>query len=441
MNDTIVAIATAHGVGSICIVRLSGENALGLAFKLTKLQTLKPRFATLAKIYSNDEFIDEGIVIYFKSPASFTGEDVVEFQTHGGFAVANLILSELIRLGARLAKPGEFSKRAFLNGKMDLSKAESIQNLINARSESAAKIIARAMKGDLGKFVDEIRDELVKTLAFVETSIDYADDDLPLNLMTEIKNMLATNHEKLDRIVGMSRSRKGLIEGFKVAIIGKPNVGKSSILNALLNYERAIISDEAGTTRDRIEESINIGTHLVRIIDTAGIRKDAGRIEQIGITHSLKAIEEADIILAVFDSSNIADEQDFEIINLLKDLQKKIFYILNKCDLELKFNSLDLAHVLKISAKNGASEIIKALEIYLDSQDVNEILLNSTRQIECCKNASFAIKRALNLLNESELELFAYEINSAIFNISSITRPFERAEILDQMFSNFCLGK
>lgn len=441
MNDTIVAIATAHGIGSICIVRLSGKDALSLALKLTKLQTLKPRFATLSKIYSNDEFIDEGIIIYFKSPASFTGEDVVEFQTHGGFAVANLILSQLINLGARLAEPGEFSKRAFLNGKMDLSKAESIQNLINARSESAAKIIARAMRGDLGKFVDEIRGELVKTLAFVETSIDYADDDLPPNLMAEIKNMLVANHKKLDHIVSMSKSRKGLIEGFKVAIIGKPNVGKSSILNALLNYERAIISDEAGTTRDRIEESINIGTHLVRIIDTAGIRKDAGRIEQIGITHSLKAIEEADIILAVFDSSNFADAQDFEILNLLKDLQKKIFYILNKCDLELKFDSSDLNQALKISAKNGAGEIIKALEIYLDSQDVNEILLNSARQIECCQSASLAIKRALNLLDESELELFAYELNSAISSISSITKPFERGEILDEMFSNFCLGK
>ena len=441
MNDTIVAIATAHGVGSICIVRLSGENALSLALKLTKLQNLKPRQATLAKIYSDDEFIDEGILIYFKSPASFTGEDVVEFQTHGGFMVANLILSKLLNLGARLAKPGEFSKRAFLNGKMDLSKAESIQNLINARSESAAKIIARAMRGDLGKFVDEIRSELVKTLAFVETSIDYADDDLPENLMSDIKNMLMLNHQKLAKIVSISKSRKGLIEGFKVAIVGKPNVGKSSILNALLNYERAIISDEAGTTRDRIEESLSVGTHLIRIIDTAGIRKNAGKIEQIGIAHSLKAIEEADIVLAVFDASNEADEQDFEILNLLENSQKKIFYILNKCDLELKFKALNLSDPLKISAKNSAEEIVKRLEIYLDSQDVNEILLNSKRQIQCCESASEAIKRALNLLNESELELFAYEINSAIFAVSSITKPFERAEILDEMFSSFCLGK
>lgn len=441
MNDTIAAIATAHGIGSICIIRLSGDNALSLALKLTKFNNLTPRYATLSKLYFKDEFIDEAILLYFKAPASFTGEDVVELQTHGGFAVANLILLALINLGARLAEPGEFSKRAYLNGKMDLSKAESIQNLINAKSESAAKIIARAMRGDLGKFVDEIRSELVKTLAFVETSIDYADDDLPANLMDEIKNMLVANHQKLDKIVAVSNSRKGLIEGFKVAIVGKPNVGKSSILNSLLNYERAIISDEAGTTRDRIEESLKIGTHLVRIIDTAGIRKNAGKIEQIGIAHSLRAIEEADIVLAVFDASNEAEEQDFEIMNLLKGLQKKIFYILNKCDLELKFNSLNLDEALKISAKNGAEEIVKAIEIYLDSQDVNEILLNSTRQIDCCESAASAIKRALNLLTQSELELFAYEINSAITAISSITRPFERAEILDEMFSNFCLGK
>ena len=439
MNETIVAVATAHGVGSISIIRLSGADALSLALKLTKIISLVPRYATLTKIYADGELIDEALLIYFKAPHSFTGEDVVEFQLHGGLVVANLILGELIKNGARLARAGEFSKRALINGKMDFSKIEAINSLINAKSEDSVKIIARTMRGDLAKFADEIRSELVKTLAFVETSIDYADDDLPANLLESISQMLKQNSAKLDKIVAISQSRKGLLEGFKIAIVGKPNVGKSSILNSLLSYERAIISDEAGTTRDSIEEALKIGTHLVRIIDTAGIRKNAGKIEQIGISYSLRAIEEADVILAVFDASQEADEQDNEILELLKNSQKKIFYVLNKCDLGVKFISPE--NPIQICAKQGTDEIISNLKTYLDTQETSEILLNSTRQISSCEAASQAIKRALNLLAESELELFAYELNTAIEQISSITKPFERSEILDEMFSNFCLGK
>ena len=439
MNETIAAVATAHGVGSISIIRLSGADALSLALKLTKITSLAPRYATLTKIYAEGELIDEALLIYFKAPHSFTGEDVVEFQLHGGLVVANLILGELIKNGARLARAGEFSKRALINGKMDFSKIEAINSLINAKSEDSVKIIARNMRGDLAKFADEIRSELVKTLAFVETSIDYADDDLPADLLESIGQMLKQNSAKLDKIVAISQSRKGLLEGFKIAIVGKPNVGKSSILNSLLSYERAIISDEAGTTRDSIEEALKIGTHLVRIIDTAGIRKNAGKIEQIGISYSLRAIEEADVILAVFDASQEADEQDNEILELLKNSQKKIFYVLNKCDLGVNFTSPE--NPIKICAKQGTDEIINSLKAYLDTQETSEILLNSTRQISSCEAASEAIKRALNLLAESELELFAYELNTAIEHISSITKPFERSEILDEMFSNFCLGK
>ena len=439
MNETIAAVATAHGVGSISIIRLSGADALGLALKLTKITSLVPRYATLTKIYAEGELIDEALLIYFKAPHSFTGEDVVEFQLHGGLVVANLILGELIKNGARLARAGEFSKRALINGKMDFSKIEAINSLINAKSEDSVRIIARTMRGDLAKFANEIRSELVKTLAFVETSIDYADDDLPTDLLENISQMLKQNSAKLDKIVAISQSRKGLLEGFKIAIVGKPNVGKSSILNSLLSYERAIISDEAGTTRDSIEEALKIGTHLVRIIDTAGIRKNAGKIEQIGISYSLRAIDEADVILAVFDASQEADEQDNEILELLKNSQKKIFYVLNKCDLGVKFISPE--NPIKICAKQGTDEIINSLKAYLDTQETSEILLNSTRQISSCEAASEAIKRALNLLAESELELFAYELNTAIEQISSITKPFERSEILDEMFSNFCLGK
>ncbi|CAD7287400.1 tRNA modification GTPase MnmE [Campylobacter majalis] len=440
-NDTIVAIATAHGIGSVSIVRVSGDDALKIALKLTKKDSLTPRHATFGGVYSLDgEFIDEAVMIYFKSPASFTGEDIVEFQTHGGIVVCDMILNELVKAGARVANPGEFSKRAFLNNKLDLSKANAISSLINSKSESAAKILARQMRGELEKYADDMRAGLVRTLAYVETSIDYADDDLPDDLLAQIQNMLKDNIKKLDNIVSISERRRGLIDGFKIAIIGKPNVGKSSMLNALLNYERAIVSNEAGTTRDRVEESLKIGTHLVRIIDTAGIRNGAGKVEEIGIAHSLKAVDEADIILAVFDVSQESDKQDDRILEILSKSDKKIFYILNKSDLQTKFDK-NLTNPLKISTKNSLESVTNAINEYLNTQDSSELMLSQTSQITACKTASDALKRASQILSESELELFAYEINVAIKCIASMTRPLEYSEVLDEMFSSFCLGK
>ena len=337
MNETIAAVATAHGVGSISIIRLSGADALSLALKLTKLTkltSLVPRYATLTKIYAEGELIDEALLIYFKAPHSFTGEDVVEFQLHGGLVVANLILGELIKNGARLARAGEVSKRALINGKMDFS--EAINSLINAKSEDSVKIIARTMRGDLAKFANEIRSELVKTLAFVETSIDYADDDLPADLLESISQMLKQNSAKLDKIVAISQSRKGLLEGFKIAIVGKPNVGKSSILNSLLSYERAIISDEAGTTRDSSEEALKIGTHLVRIIDTAGIRKK-GKVnedlEYYSVIRSIRAIENSDVCLLMLDATRGIESQDLNIFSIIRKNKKGLIVCVNKWDL------------------------------------------------------------------------------------------------------------
>lgn len=444
MNDTIVAISTANGVGAVSIIRVSGKEALDISLKLLKTNKLTPRYATLLKIYSLDnELIDRGIIIYFKSPKSFTGEDIVEFQTHGGFLISNLIIDELLKAGARLAKPGEFSKRAFLNDKMDLAKANSIQSLITARSKDALKILTYQMQGSLSKFVESLRGELVKTLAYTEVCIDYAEEDLPTDILEKINNLLGKNYQKLDEIVTISKQRKGLIEGFKVAIIGKPNVGKSSILNALLSYDRAIISNEAGTTRDSIEESLMLGSHLVRIIDTAGIREGVSSIEKIGIKTAIKKANEADIVLAVFDNSAKFDEEDRAILEICMDLEKndkKIFYILNKSDLIKKFDK-KLNKPLQISAKEGIGLVTDELKNYLDTKNYDGIMLTATYQINAVNSAKEAILRAKNLLNENELELFAYEINSAISEISSITRPFERTEILDEMFSSFCLGK
>ena len=582
MSETIAAIATAHGIGGICIVRISGEEALSIALSLSHRSSLRPRYATLVNLFdTSSEAFGEAILIYFKAPHSFTGEDVVEVQTHGGFTASSLALDAVLALGARIANPGEFSKRAFLNGKMDLSKAEAISDLINSRSQSAAKILARNLRGELADFVANLRAALVKTLAFVEVCIDYAEDDLPSDVLQSSQKMLDENIKSLGKITRISRSRKGLIEGFKVAIVGKPNVGKSSILNSMLSFSRAIVSDEAGTTRDLIEESLQIGTHLIRIVDTAGIRHSGSKLESIGISYSLRAASEADVILAVFDASREWDAEDAQILKILREQKdKKIIYVLNKCDLPRKFhpsaedldedleafsekkfaaenpipensaaenlkqsrtcdaslnscaqnlkaknlkrdlsaqnststdsvltsqialaNSINLVGQnsaakaelaspntervtascaaenftqddskqnsansiapsssaknsarqttqansiftpLEISANEGVDKILTALESYLNSQNFDGLMLSNERQILSCESALAALKNASERLACGELELFAFEINRAIEAIARISRPFERDEILDEMFSNFCLGK
>ncbi|HEF7693180.1 TPA: tRNA uridine-5-carboxymethylaminomethyl(34) synthesis GTPase MnmE [Campylobacter jejuni] len=442
MSDTIAAIATAHGVGSISIVRLSGERALEFALKLSHKTKLIPRHATFTKLFNqNNEIIDEAIMIYFKTPYSFTGEDIVEFQTHGGFSVSEVLLEELVSLGARLALAGEFSKRACLNGKMTPLKALNIQDLILSKSALAAKIIARNMQGNLGELLEKIRTDLVKTLAFVETSIDYADDDLPSDLLEQISTMCEENSKILKEIYTLSQSKKGLIEGFKIAIVGKPNVGKSSLLNALLSYERAIVSDIAGTTRDTIEESFKLGTHLLRIIDTAGIRESKDAIEQIGVALSKKSLEDADIILAVFDASRVQDKEDEKIFELLANTDKKIFWILNKSDLENVFKNTQNKNFIKLSAQKDITLLKEELQNYLNSFDSEGIMVSSLDLINACKISSEAIFRAKGLLEESSLELFAFELNLAINELARFTKDFQRDEILDEMFGNFCLGK
>ncbi|EAH7486005.1 tRNA uridine-5-carboxymethylaminomethyl(34) synthesis GTPase MnmE [Campylobacter jejuni] len=442
MSDTIAAIATAHGVGSISIVRLSGERALEFALKLSHKTKLTPRHATFTKLFNqNNEIIDEVIMIYFKAPYSFTGEDIVEFQTHGGFSVSEVLLEELVSLGARLALAGEFSKRACLNGKMTPLKALNIQDLILSKSALAAKIIARNMQGNLGELLEKIRTDLVKTLAFVETSIDYADDDLPSDLLEQISTMCEENSKILKEIYTLSQSKKGLIEGFKIAIVGKPNVGKSSLLNALLSYERAIVSDIAGTTRDTIEESFKLGTHLLRIIDTAGIRESKDVIEQIGVALSKKSLEDADIILAVFDASRVQDKEDEKIFDLLANTDKKIFWILNKSDLENVFKNTQNKNFIKLSAQKDITLLKEELQNYFNSFDSEGIMVSSLDLINACKISSEAIFRAKGLLEESSLELFAFELNLAINELARFTKDFQRDEILDEMFGNFCLGK
>lgn len=443
-DATIVAIATANGIGSISIVRISGGNALEIATKISKKTTFLPRLATLSSLYdSNNEVIDEALVLYFKAPFSFTGEDVIEFQCHGGFAIANMLVNEALKHGARIANPGEFSKRAFFNNKIDLTKAEAISKIIEARSEDAVKLLARQLKGELTNFVNEIREDLLFMLAYTEVSIDYAEDDLPTDIFEQIKNKMEKIIVKLSNTLDASRRREGMIEGFKVAIIGKPNVGKSSLLNKLLNYDRAIISDIAGTTRDTIEESVKIGTHIIKIVDTAGIRDASDVIEKIGIEKSIQAINEADIVIALFDNSKNCDEEDEKIIELIKEnSNKQILKVLNKSDLQNLFDKTKIDGFIELSTKEDINPLIKKIEVILDSNThSDEMTLISKRQILSVENTLYNINLSKNPLDSGELEFFAHYITEALEQISSITRPYENDQMLDVMFGEFCLGK
>ena len=443
-DATIVAIATANGIGSISIVRISGVNALEIATKISKKTTFLPRLATLSSLYdSNNEVIDEALVLYFKAPFSFTGEDVIEFQCHGGVAIANMLVNEALKYGARIANPGEFSKRAFFNNKIDLTKAEAISKIIEARSEDAVKLLARQLKGELTNFVNEIREDLLFMLAYTEVSIDYAEDDLPTDIFEQIKNKMEKIIVKLSNTLDASRRREGMIEGFKVAIIGKPNVGKSSLLNKLLNYDRAIISDIAGTTRDTIEEAVKIGTHIIKIVDTAGIRDASDVIEKIGIEKSIQAINEADIVIALFDNSKNCDDEDKKIIELIKEnSNKQILKVLNKSDLQNLFDKTKIDDFIELSTKEDINPLIKKIEVILDSNThSDEMTLISKRQILSVENTLYNINLSKNPLDSGELEFFAHYITEALEQISSITRPYENDQMLDVMFGEFCLGK
>jgi len=451
MSETIAAIATAHGVSSISIVRLSGKDALSIAKKMVssiamQKDRFEPREAKLTSLYNRDHvLIDQAIVIYFESPRSFTGEDIVEFQCHGGMIVAQEILDSVRAYGARLAEPGEFSKRAFLNGKIDLSKAEATAKLIEAKSVDAAKILARQLKGELKQFVDESRDALLKALAYSEVLIDYAEEDIPEDIVENLKKQLGELKEQMEHIVETSYRRRGLIEGFRVAIVGKPNVGKSSLLNALLQYERAIVSDIAGTTRDTIEEQVRIGSHIIRLVDTAGIREARDTIEKIGVERSISSLEDADIVIALFDGNRTFDSEDRGIVSLLERVKKKpIIAAVNKSDLPNNFDLHEIARFepIKVSAKHGFERLTERLLFLLDGiGEGEELILISARQIEAVEAAAEAIGSAREPLDKGELEFFSYHLQDAVKYISSISKPYDSEEILDKMFGEFCLGK
>ncbi|PAF44391.1 tRNA uridine-5-carboxymethylaminomethyl(34) synthesis GTPase MnmE [Helicobacter sp. 11S02629-2] len=447
-TDTIVALAT-KDTSTINIIRLSGSEAKALSFKLTS-KDLIPRVASLCKIKDEKNILlDKCICIYYKAPFSFNGEDIVEFQCHGGFVVANEILSLLLRLGARLAEAGEFSKRAFLNGKLDLVQLESMAALVQAKSKKAALMLAENLEGKLSKYIHDIRSNMIDILARIEVMIDYSEEDLDTRLIEAIKSYLEKLILEFSDIIENSKLALTSLEGLKLAIIGKPNVGKSSLLNALLLEDRAIVSNIEGTTRDVISEYINIDGNLLKVSDTAGIHEGKDDIEELGIKKSLEVAKKSDIVLCVFDGSKDLDSKDLEILKLVSTLDSKVLALLNKNDLkpypnlESRLTKDFGLKTLSIST-NDIGSIIKLkhlLKGLIEDSNYKGVMLSSKEQSLKLEASLKSLQNALPFLSEGTLELASLEISAALKSLSSMTHEFDTEEMLDSMFSQFCVGK
>ena len=379
-------------------------------------------------------------MIYFVAPNSYTGEDVVEFQCHGGRYVTDKVIDLCIDNGARLATPGEFTKRAFENGKITLEQAEGIIDIINAETDSEAKAGFNLLNGELYKKVNTIQDELTTKLAEIEVTLDYPEHDIEYQTKDSIKQTLLKIKKELENLISTEQTGRIIKNGINVAILGRPNVGKSSILNKLLGYERAIVTDIAGTTRDTISESIRYKDIRINLIDTAGIRESKDIVEKIGIDKSLQTINTADIILLILDGSQELTLEDKKNIELVKD--KNVIYITNKSDLK---NKLKLENSLLVSAKDNKNIDKIKDEIY--NKVINkkimaqDIILTNKRHVSLVKEAYNNIINALNNIDNVTLDCIALDIKNAWLNLGAITGQIADEQILDQIFSRFCLGK
>lgn len=402
-------------------------------------------------IVDNNEIIDEVLVTYFKKPKSYTTEDMCEINTHGGNIVTRKILELCLKNGANLAEPGEFTKRAFLNGRIDLLQAESVIDVINAKSEREAKTGIKQLEGILSKKINEIKQEILNVMVNVDVSIDYPEYDVEEVTYQEISNMLTSVKEKLEKLEKSFDNGKLIKEGIKTAIIGKPNAGKSSLLNAILKEDRAIVTEYEGTTRDTIEEFVNIEGIPLKLIDTAGIRNAKDEVEKIGIAKSREIAKEADLIIAIFDSTKELSPEDLEILNLIKG--KKSIVILNKIDLNAILSENDdrftnvSDNILKLSALNGEgleklyetiSKMFSLNEINLD----NEIVITNLRHKNLISKALINVKKSEEAIEQNmPVDIIAIFIKDILEDLGNITGDVVTDNIINEIFSKFCLGK
>ena len=445
--STIAAISTAPGNAGIGIIRLSGEKCFEILEKIFEPKNKGPIKGYTIK-YGNivnrekNEIIDEVLVSYFISPKSYTKENMCEINSHGGIVVENRILEECIRNGAVLAEPGEFTKRAFLNGRIDLSQAEAIIDIINSKTEQEMKVAQKQLEGSLSVKIKEIQQEILDIMADIEASIDYPEYDIEETTNKKIEKTLDRVEEKL----------KKLEESFKNGkIVGKPNVGKSSLLNMILGENRAIVSDVEGTTRDTIEEYINVKGIPLKIIDTAGIRNTNDEVEQIGVKRSISITNDAELIIAVFDDSRAFDEEDEKILSLIKD--KNAIILINKTDLNknmMKDNDKILntkKTIIDFSTKEekGLEKLYEAIEKMFNLNQIendNTEIITNARQKQQIVFAVEAIKKARNSLEEKmPVDITAICLKEILEHILEITGENESEEIINEIFKKFCLGK
>lgn len=444
MNKTICAISTPIGNGGISIVRISGSKSIDICQNLTTKNLLKiePRKLYLTNI-SAENFKDNALIVYFKAPFSYTGEDMIEIQCHGGIQVAKGILNSLIKNGATLAEAGEFTKRAFINGKISLDKAEGVIDMINAENEASVKAGYNLLSGKLFEKINSLQSYLTDCLAEMEVILDYPEEDIDYLNNKKIKEYLTKTLYEINELLKTCSTGRIVKNGINVLILGRPNVGKSSLLNALLGYDRAIVTNIAGTTRDTIEESYNFNNLTFNVIDTAGIRESKNIVESIGIKKAEQSLEIADIVLIVLDGSEKITEEDKKIIELCKN--KKVIFVINKNDLDnkldIKLNNFVKISALKLENINNLKQ--KIYDLVVDSNILNsQILITNTRHETALQNAKNSILNSLtNLDNQESLDLIILEVKQAWLELGTITGLTSNEEIINTIFSKFCLGK